>query len=503
MRRSLLGIAALVVFFGIVGSAVTYNLALNAPYAPGDMLFAAQDVSEQLWGIGFNGDSVNRAQVQLSLLAHRLDDLTAVHGTTDEMATVSALARAHERAVAAIGQAPLTEQSALQSRLDRLSVSILDQLNILDNAQTPSVLALRSQIESAMLPEQVAATTAAVPTPEPTAVATETAVFQGNLLDDPRLIPFPPEANILEVHSFFALIGGHANLLCSNCHTGETYQGTPADCAACHAGDDAHEGAYGADCATCHTIIDWQNATFDHSLIGLQDCVDCHTAPENHYPGACRACHTDTTDFNIVIFDHTVIGSQDCAICHTAPANHYPGACTLCHSDTTDFRIAVFNHSVIGGADCVACHAAPANHYPGACVNCHQDTGNFRNVNFNHAGLADCAACHAAPANHFPGQCSSCHNTTTFAGATFNHTFPIYHEGANGDCATCHPGNDTRTYTCFGCHNQQEMIGEHSEEGIGDISNCVRCHADGREHEGDGDSGDDDGGDDDHDDDDD
>ena len=56
---------------------------------------------------------------------------------------------------------------------------------------------------------------------------------------------------------------------------------------------------------------------------------------------------------------------------------------------------------------------------------------------------------------------------------------------ASCDCAVCHPGNDTSTYTCANCHNQQEMIHEHSEEGIGDIANCVRCHADGREHEGD------------------
>jgi hypothetical protein len=483
MRRSLLGIGALLVFVGIVGTATTYSLALNAPYKPGNALFAVQDVSEQLWGVQFNRDNVDRAQVQLSLFAHRLDDLAVVQGTVDEVTAVSALTRAYNRSVSAIAQAPTADQPALQIRLDRLASQAVNQLAALDSANETAVLALRSQLESGLPVEQVEMATA-VPTSEPTATfeptATATAVFQGNLLDNPQLIPFPPGANILEVHNFFALTGGHADLLCSSCHTGGTYVGTPADCNDCHADDDTHEGTFGTDCAACHAIDDWQNASFDHSLIGTQDCIECHTAPENHYPGACTLCHTDTTDFNIVFFDHTVIGGQDCAVCHTPPANHYQGACTLCHTDTTDFRIAFFNHAVIGGTDCVACHAAPANHYPGACVNCHQDTGNFRNVNFSHAGLTDCAACHAAPANHYPGQCSACHNTSTFAGATFNHTFPIYHEGANGDCATCHPGNDTRSYTCYSCHNQQEMIEEHD----GDIANCVRCHADGKEHEG-------------------
>ena len=90
MRRLLLGITAVLVFVGIVGTATTYSLALNATYVPGDTLFAVQDVSEQLWGVRFNGDSEDRAQVQLSLFAHRLDDLAVVQGTADEVTAVSA-----------------------------------------------------------------------------------------------------------------------------------------------------------------------------------------------------------------------------------------------------------------------------------------------------------------------------------------------------------------------------------------------------------------------------
>ena len=63
-----------------------------------------------------------------------------------------------------------------------------------------------------------------------------------------------------------------------------------------------------------------------------------------------------------------------------------------------------------------------------------------------------------------------------------NHTFPLNHESANGNCSTCHPGNNYATYTCYSCHDQGKMAEEHREEGIGDVAaDCARCHPDGRD----------------------
>ncbi|MBK8988119.1 MAG: hypothetical protein IPM39_18960 [Chloroflexi bacterium] len=348
-------------------------------------------------------------------------------------------------------------------------------------------------------------------------------------LPNPLAVPFPDGS--LD-HSFFALSGGHQPVECAACHATGDYQGTDPDCAACHAQDDPHAGEYGLACANCHVIEGWQFATFDHSAIGSTDCSACHAPPPDHYPGACAACHTDTTDFRIVAnfdhstigstdcsachapppdhypgacaachtdttdfrivvnFDHTTIGSTDCSACHTPPANHYQGACAACHTDTNNFRNVTFNHSTIGSTDCAACHAPPANHFPGSCRNCHGDVNNFRNVNFNHAGLTDCQSCHTPPANHYPGQCSACHTTNSWQGASFNHTFPINHEGANGNCSTCHPGGNTAVYTCATCHNQQEMNEEHDDVSGFTGNNCVQCHADGREHDDDDDDDD-------------
>ncbi|MCA9929409.1 MAG: hypothetical protein KC419_13060, partial [Anaerolineales bacterium] len=206
----------------------------------------------------------------------------------------------------------------------------------------------------------------------------------------------------------------------------------------------------------------------------------CHSPPANHYQGACKNCHTDTNNFKNATFNHSGIGNQDCSACHSPPANHYQGACKNCHTDTNNFKNATFNHSGIGNQDCSACHSPPANHYPGSCRNCHVDTNNFRNVNFSHDGLTDCQSCHTPPQNHFPGQCSDCHNTNSFQGATFDHTFPINHKDANGDCAKCHPGGNTATWTCTACHAQNKMDDKHKEENGYNGNNCTDCHANGK-----------------------
>jgi len=175
------------------------------------------------------------------------------------------------------------------------------------------------------------------------------------------------------------------------------------------------------------------------------------------------------------VFNHA--GFTDCAACHAnvAPANHYPGQCSNCHG-VTGWTPASFNHS--GFTDCAACHAPPANHFAGQCSNCH-NTGAWQPATFDHTGFTDCAACHAPPPNHFAGQCSDCHNTSSWAGATFNHGFPLTHGNANRDCSACHPGGDTGSWSCDGCHDPSEMNDKHKEiPGYDD--GCLACHANGK-----------------------
>ncbi len=159
-------------------------------------------------------------------------------------------------------------------------------------------------------------------------------------------------------------------------------------------------------------------------------CAQCHV--NNNYttvPTNCDACHL--TEYN-----------------QTTNPNHaqagFPLNCALCHS-TTDWTSATFDHSKtafpLTGAHvsvpCASCHVA--NNYttvPTDCYSCHKtDYTGVQNPNHVTSG--------------FPTTCATCHTTTTWAGATFNHTwFPIYsgtHANVWTTCADCHLDHPTTT----------------------------------------------------------
>jgi hypothetical protein len=271
----------------------------------------------------------------------------------------------------------------------------------------------------------------------------------------------------------FRLQGGHAQVACQNCHAGDGFiqalRSTPADCYDCHAEQDAHQGRLGNDCAACHTVDTWQEAAFDHAATDFPltgghakvACGQCHPGQAGAFtetPTACFACHAaDDT--------HQGRFGKDCAGCHTPES----------------WQAADFDHSkaafILAGA-----------HAQVPCQECHQQ-GSGGTV---FAGTPqECAACHEDPQFHlglFSSDCAACHTAQGWSPAKFDqaHTFPVSH-GARGpsECRLCHP-DSLQTYTCYGCHehNAANIEGEHREEGIGDFRDCVRCHATGREEEG-------------------
>ncbi len=130
----------------------------------------------------------------------------------------------------------------------------------------------------------------------------------------------------------YSLVGVHATLDCSACHSSGVYAGLPSDCVDCHINDfngtssPNHSAAgFSTSCDTCHrqTDPDWFQANYSHSvwpLVGshtAQQCSSCHTS--NVYsglPSECVDCHRDdydaTTDPN-----HQSAGfPTDCAACH-------------------------------------------------------------------------------------------------------------------------------------------------------------------------------------------
>ncbi len=327
----------------------------------------------------------------------------------------------------------------------------------------------------------------------------------------------------------FPLTGAHAKAVCASCHANHVYKGTPTSCVACHQKDDKHQGSFGTNCASCHVTSDWKQITFNHSktafpLAGVHattvcaschvnnvykgtptSCIACHQKDDKHqgaFGTDCASCHT-ASGWGQVVFDHNktafpLVGGHTKTVCTNCHANNIykgtPTACVACHQKDD-------KHQGAFGTDCASCHtpsgwgqvtsfdhsktAFPLTgaHTKTVCSKCHAN-------NVYKGTPTACVACHAEPQEHlgqFGTACASCHTTSSWKGATFKHTFPLNHGGKGQiPCATCHtnpPPQQYQTYTCYGCHAEARMISKHREEGIGDISNCVRCHSGGRNHD--------------------
>ncbi|MFQ5622575.1 MAG: cytochrome c3 family protein [Paracoccaceae bacterium] len=195
----------------------------------------------------------------------------------------------------------------------------------------------------------------------------------------------------------FALIGGHKQVKCDTCHTGDLYREEPGTgCADCHGRTDPHNGQLGKMCDTCHTPEGWRREVlFDHDitrfpLIGLHavvPCEDCHLTPAyRDAPVDCAECHGEDD------FHDGRLGDR-CDSCHNPNGwklwvfdhdtqTRYPltGAhdgldCNACHTKARSASLRI-------PRACVSCHARDDVHrgqFGRRCSNCHI-TRNFRNV---------------------------------------------------------------------------------------------------------------------------
>jgi hypothetical protein len=227
------------------------------------------------------------------------------------------------------------------------------------------------------------------------------------------------------------------------------------------------------DCSACHSTAQWPGAKFDHSqtnfpLTGAhasQQCAACHVG--GNYSGlstACISCHQ--SDYN-----------------GTTNPNHasagFPQQCNVCHT-TTAWKPASFNHNTTG-------FPLTGRHTSVQCALCH--------IGGRYAGTPkDCYSCHktqydtVANPNHraagFPTTCGTCHTTTSFTGARFNHSFPIYtgeHAGEWNTCGDCHTNSSNyAAFSCLNCHehNKTKMDDEHKDERgyVYNSTNCLACH---------------------------
>jgi hypothetical protein len=284
----------------------------------------------------------------------------------------------------------------------------------------------------------------------------------------------------------FALTGAHTTLQCAQCHVNNNYSLTSGACAQCHQADfngttnpNHVQSGFPTTCDQCHTTTSWAGATFNHASTGFVlsgahaslQCTQCHNttfSPSGAYSftnAACIQCHqTDYKGTNAP--PHATVG--------------FPTTCDACHN-FTNWQNATFNHNTTTfpltgyhatNVTCAQCHVN--NNYttlPTNCDGCH-DADYKGTTNPNHASAG------------FPTTCDTCHATTSWAGATFNHTyFPTNHGNANGVCATCHTNSsDYSVFQCTGCHgNNNSANFKHPNVGgyVYNSANCYQCHPKG------------------------
>ena len=361
--------------------------------------------------------------------------------------------------------------------------------------------------------------------------------------------------------NYYQLNGAHAAIAnnCVDCHNGD-YNNTPNTCVGCHLADynsttnpNHQQAQFNTDCATCHTENSWSPSIFDHDgqyfpiYSGAHngqwnDCIECHTNPNNYADVSCLGCHLQSpTNSQHIVVNGYVYQSSACIACHpTGDANN------VFDHNTTSFPLTQSHN----GVNCIECHANGYVGTPTNCDACHMpDFNSSVNPNHNNLGLSnDCAMCHTAapdwqPAafpvhnnyyplngahalvanncamchngdynntpntcvgchlndynsttnpNHaqaqFPTDCAVCHSENQWVPANFDHDgqyFPIYsntHQGKWSDCTDCHANpNNYADFTCFTCHGQSSTNNDHSQVNgyVYQSQACLQCHPTG------------------------
>jgi hypothetical protein len=121
-------------------------------------------------------------------------------------------------------------------------------------------------------------------------------------------------------NQLYPLDGRHAEIACRDCHTGQVYVATPANCADCHPEPDLHAGEFGLQCGWCHSAVAWAPAQFrQHTFLaalgpeGDLPCQVCHVDSYTRYP--CDACH-GRDEMRKIHQALDIAAVDDCTSCH-------------------------------------------------------------------------------------------------------------------------------------------------------------------------------------------
>jgi hypothetical protein len=304
---------------------------------------------------------------------------------------------------------------------------------------------------------------------------------------------------------------------CAQCHINNNYSLNiqPTDCgnAGCHlttwqtTNNPTHSTAGSvftpANCSTCHDTITWTDNAFNHASTGWALTGNHQMAPAGVITN-CTQCHLGN-NYNLTVTDcynsgcHTADWNSTATLGGAVPnhvaANFPTSLCSTCH-DTLLWADGKFDHGTTGWA-LTGGHIVPtAGGGVQTCTDCHVNN----NYSLTSANTA-CYGCHLAQwnstqtlggsvPNHiaagYPTTCDTCHSTSSWLGATFNHTyFPIPHHGSV--CNDCHQvSSNYASFTCISCHTttahqQTQTVNQH--QGVSGFSygptTCYTCHKNG------------------------
>jgi hypothetical protein len=317
----------------------------------------------------------------------------------------------------------------------------------------------------------------------------------------------------------FPLAGQHSvpPLRCAQCHTNNNYnlQIASTDCAnsGCHQTDwqntnnPVHPAAgatfAAANCSNCHTTAShFTTTSWNHSSTGWTLAGNHQMSPAGVVTN-CNQCHVGN-NYSLTVTDcynsgcHTADWNSTATLGGAVPSHvaaQFPTSlCSTCH-DTLSWADGKFDHGTTGWA-LTGGHVVPTAGGVQACTDCHVNN----NYSLTAANTA-CYGCHVTQwnstqtlggsvPNHiaagYPTTCDTCHTTSSWLGATFDHTyFPIPHHGSV--CNDCHQvSTNYSSFTCINCHTttahqQTQTVNEHN--GVSNFvygpTTCYNCHKNG------------------------
>lgn len=303
-----------------------------------------------------------------------------------------------------------------------------------------------------------------------------------------------PAASFDHARTRFKLVGKHATVVCSKCHsdlelkekTRPILFGTKAysECTPCHLSPHNANFVGTQTCTSCHSEEDWKTARkaskFNHDLTAFR-------LLGKHASVACEKCHKSAAGGQRAA--SMKLAHNTCSDCHADYhrgdfAGKYNGDCAACHTPS-GFQPSTFT---------LAAHAAARLALTGAhaatpCAKCHVQGADGRRV-FRFAAV-HCESCHQ---DHHGGQfrnlmagqsCAACHSTREWHQTSFDHSktnFALLGKHAQTRCDGCHKvkvagreaivqykGVETR---CESCHAEVHE----KQFAVNGATDCAACH---------------------------